>query len=102
MYAEIKKDLLLFLLEVGNDLKSMCRPKGPGGVWCDVDVIDLSYFGAAAPPKNNFLTHFGGLINLLITTSEGLQEVVQELINTLAAVADSMDGESDLAERNIT
>lgn len=31
--------------------------KGPGGVWCDVDVVEFSYFGApAATPKEEFYT----------------------------------------------
>lgn len=26
--------------------------QGPGGVWCDVDVVEFSYYGAPAPtPK---------------------------------------------------
>ena len=26
--------------------------QGPGGIWCDVDVVEFSYFGApAATPK---------------------------------------------------
>lgn len=31
--------------------------QGPGGVWCDVDVVEFSYFGApAATPKEEFYT----------------------------------------------
>lgn len=31
--------------------------QGPGGVWCDVDVVEFSYFGAPAPtPKEQLYT----------------------------------------------
>lgn len=31
--------------------------QGPGGVWCDVDVVEFSYFGApAAAPKEQLCT----------------------------------------------
>ncbi|CAN1810229.1 Protein NARROW LEAF 1 [Linum perenne] len=37
-----------------------CLPsalEGPGGVWCDVDVVEFSYFGAPAPtPKEQLYT----------------------------------------------
>lgn len=39
--------------------------QGPGGVWCDVDVVEFSYYGAPAPtPKVQLYTElvdgFGG------------------------------------------
>lgn len=31
--------------------------QGPGGVWCDVDVVEFSYYGAPAPtPKEQLYT----------------------------------------------
>lgn len=31
--------------------------QGPGGVWCDVDVVEFSYFGAPNPaPKEQLYT----------------------------------------------
>ena len=31
--------------------------QGPGGVWCDVDVVEFSYFGAPQPtPKEQLYT----------------------------------------------
>lgn len=31
--------------------------QGPGGVWCDVDVVEFSYYGAPAPtPKEELYT----------------------------------------------
>lgn len=31
--------------------------QGPGGVWCDVDVVEFSYYGApAATPKEQLYT----------------------------------------------
>lgn len=31
--------------------------QGPGGVWCDVDVVEFSYFGAPEPvPKEQHYT----------------------------------------------
>ncbi|KAF8408617.1 hypothetical protein HHK36_004680 [Tetracentron sinense] len=39
---------------------SQCLPsalEGPGGVWCDVDVVEFSYYGAPAPtPKEQLYT----------------------------------------------
>uniref|UniRef100_A0A6N2MJS9 Uncharacterized protein n=1 Tax=Salix viminalis TaxID=40686 RepID=A0A6N2MJS9_SALVM len=34
-----------------------CMGQGPGGVWCDVDVVEFSYYGApAATPKEQLYT----------------------------------------------
>ena len=34
-----------------------CMCQGPGGVWCDVDVVEFSYYGApAATPKEQLYT----------------------------------------------
>lgn len=34
------------------NLNGMLHVQGPGGVWCDVDVVEFSYFGAPEPtPK---------------------------------------------------
>lgn len=31
--------------------------QGPGGIWCDVDVVEFSYFGAPEPtPKEQLYT----------------------------------------------
>lgn len=31
--------------------------QGPGGVWCDVDVVEFSYYGSPAPtPKEQLYT----------------------------------------------
>ncbi|KAF2302767.1 hypothetical protein GH714_006804 [Hevea brasiliensis] len=39
---------------------AQCLPaalEGPGGVWCDVDVVEFSYYGAPAPtPKEQLYT----------------------------------------------
>lgn len=33
------------------------RLQGPGGIWCDVDVVEFSYFGAPEPtPKEQLYT----------------------------------------------
>ena len=40
-------------------LKCLCKilGQGPGGVWCDVDVVEFSYYGApAATPKEQLYT----------------------------------------------
>ena len=34
-----------------------CMGQGPGGVWCDVDVVEFSYYGVpAATPKEQLYT----------------------------------------------
>lgn len=44
-----------FYLLVVKGSKSLYQ--GPGGVWCDVDVVEFSYFGAPEPaPKEQLYT----------------------------------------------
>lgn len=48
-------ELLFFALEVEGPFQYLWQ--GPGGVWCDVDVVEFSYFGAPAPtPKEQLYT----------------------------------------------
>lgn len=36
---------------------SLISKQGPGGVWCDVDVVEFSYYGAPAQtPKEQLYT----------------------------------------------
>lgn len=36
---------------------AIVRLQGPGGIWCDVDVVEFSYFGAPEPtPKEQLYT----------------------------------------------
>lgn len=38
-------------------LKYVTYHQGPGGVWCEVDVVEFSYFGAPEPtPKEQLYT----------------------------------------------
>ncbi|KAI3466927.1 hypothetical protein Pfo_023590 [Paulownia fortunei] len=74
-----------------------CLPaalEGPGGVWCDVDVVEFSYYGApAATPKEQFYTElvdgFGGSDPSI---GSGSQVASQETYGTLGAIVKSRTG----------
>ncbi|GLT61455.1 hypothetical protein SLA2020_341600 [Shorea laevis] len=74
-----------------------CLPtalEGPGGVWCDVDVLEFSYFGAPEPtPKEQFYTDIvddlrGGDPYI----GSGSQVANQETYGTLGAIVKSQSG----------
>ncbi|GLT81083.1 hypothetical protein SLA2020_524880 [Shorea laevis] len=74
-----------------------CLPtalEGPGGVWCDVDVVEFSYFGAPEPtPKEQFYTDIvddlrGGNPHI----GSGSQVANQETFGTLGAIVKSQTG----------
>ncbi|KAM7269318.1 hypothetical protein ACFE04_024815 [Oxalis oulophora] len=74
-----------------------CLPtalEGPGGVWCDVDVVEFSYFGAPEPaPKEQLYTDIvddlrGGDLYL----GSGSQVASQETYGTLGAIVRSQTG----------
>ncbi|XP_051218934.2 protein NARROW LEAF 1 [Lolium perenne] len=70
---------------------NQCLPAilaGPGGVWCDVDVVEFSYYGAPAPtPKEQM---FSELVNKLCGSDEyigsGSQVASQDTFGTLGAI----------------
>ncbi|KAL8033926.1 hypothetical protein ABFS82_13G189600 [Erythranthe guttata] len=74
-----------------------CLPtalEGPGGVWCDVDVVEFSYYGAPAPtPKEQLYTElvdgFGGSDPCI---GSGSQVASQETYGTLGAIVKSRTG----------
>ncbi|XP_047163236.1 protein NARROW LEAF 1-like [Vigna umbellata] len=74
-----------------------CLPtalEGPGGVWCDVDVVEFSYFGAPEPvPKEQLYTEIvdklrGGDPYI----GSGSQVANQETYGTLGAIVKSQTG----------
>lgn len=74
-----------------------CLPtalEGPGGVWCDVDVLEFSYFGAPEPaPKEQLYTEIvddlrGGNPSI----GSGSQVASQETYGTLGAIVRSITG----------
>ncbi|WCJ37006.1 Trypsin family protein [Euphorbia peplus] len=74
-----------------------CLPnalEGPGGVWCDVDVVEFSYFGAPEPaPKEQLYTEIvddlrGGDLSI----GSGSQVASQETYGTLGAIVRSRIG----------
>ncbi|KAK6270343.1 PREDICTED: uncharacterized protein LOC18594586 [Theobroma cacao] len=74
-----------------------CLPtalEGPGGVWCDVDVVEFSYFGAPEPtPKEQLYTEIvddlrGGDPHI----GSGSQVANQETYGTLGAIVKSQTG----------
>ncbi|XVF18269.1 hypothetical protein REPUB_Repub11eG0006600 [Reevesia pubescens] len=74
-----------------------CLPaalEGPGGVWCDVDVVEFSYIGAPElTPKEQLYTEFvddlrGGNPHI----GSGSQVANQETYGTLGAIVKSQTG----------
>ncbi|KAM0002814.1 putative peptidase S1, PA clan [Helianthus debilis subsp. tardiflorus] len=74
-----------------------CLPsalEGPGGVWCDVDVVEFSYYGApAATPKEQL---YSELVDDLRGSGRcigsGSQVANQETYGTLGAIVKSRTG----------
>ncbi|CAN1221119.1 Protein NARROW LEAF 1 [Linum grandiflorum] len=74
-----------------------CLPsalEGPGGVWCDVDVVEFSYFGAPAPtPKEQLYSELvDGLRGGDPSIGSGSQVANQETYGTLGAIVKSRTG----------
>ncbi|KAG0448980.1 hypothetical protein HPP92_027572 [Vanilla planifolia] len=74
-----------------------CLPaalEGPGGVWCDVDVVEFSYYGAPAPtPKEQLYTELvDGLRGSYPCIGSGSQVASQETYGTLGAIVKSRTG----------
>ncbi|KAG6382408.1 hypothetical protein SASPL_157916 [Salvia splendens] len=96
-------DIPAILVFVGRKLHrewlnpAQCLPtalEGPGGVWCEVDVVEFSYYGApAATPKEQFYTElvdgFGGSDPCI---GSGSQVASQETYGTLGAIVRSRTG----------
>ncbi|XP_006652821.1 protein NARROW LEAF 1 isoform X1 [Oryza brachyantha] len=76
---------------------AQCLPailEGPGGVWCDVDVVEFSYYGAPAQtPKEQM---FSELVDMLCGSDEcigsGSQVASQETFGTLGAIVKRRTG----------
>ncbi|KAF5944906.1 hypothetical protein HYC85_018983 [Camellia sinensis] len=74
-----------------------CLPaalEGPGGIWCDVDVVEFSYYGApAATPKEQL---YNVLVDCLRGSDpyigSGSQVASQEKCGTLGAIVKSRTG----------
>ncbi|KAI5332295.1 hypothetical protein L3X38_022424 [Prunus dulcis] len=74
-----------------------CLPaalEGPGGVWCDVDVVEFSYYGSPAPtPKEQLYTELAdGLRGSDPCIGSGSQVASQETYGTLGAIVKSRTG----------
>ncbi|XP_044474171.1 protein NARROW LEAF 1-like [Mangifera indica] len=74
-----------------------CLPtalEGPGGVWCDVDVVEFSYFGAPEPtPTEQLYTEFvDDLRGGDPCIGSGSQVANQETYGTLGAIVKSRTG----------
>ncbi|KAA8523460.1 hypothetical protein F0562_009883 [Nyssa sinensis] len=74
-----------------------CLPtalEGPGGVWCDVDVVEFSYFGAPEPTTKEQL--YTEIVDDLRGTDpyigSGSQVASQETYGTLGAIVKSQTG----------
>ncbi|CAI9782230.1 unnamed protein product [Fraxinus pennsylvanica] len=76
---------------------AQCLPaalEGPGGVWCDIDVVEFSYYGApAATPKEQLYTELvDGLRGSDPCIGSGSQVASQETYGTLGAIVKSRTG----------
>ncbi|WJX44516.1 Protein NARROW LEAF 1, variant 2 [Trifolium repens] len=82
-------------LEVGNFGSS---GYGPGGVWCDVDVVEFSYYGAPAQtPKEQLYTELAdGLRGSDSCVGSGSQVASQETYGTLGAIVRSRTGSREV------
>ncbi|KAL5975737.1 Protein NARROW LEAF 1 [Asimina triloba] len=79
-----------------------CLPsalEGPGGIWCDVDVVEFSYFGAPAPtPKEQLYSELvdglrGSDPSIGSGSQKSTKEVAsQETYGTLGAIVKSRTG----------
>ncbi|XP_020102684.1 uncharacterized protein LOC109720180 isoform X2 [Ananas comosus] len=77
--------------------QSQCLPaalEGPGDVWCDVDVLEFSYYGAPAPtPKEQLYDELvDGLRGSDPCIGSGSQVASQETYGTLGAIVKSRTG----------
>ncbi|GJN40704.1 hypothetical protein PR202_gb29968 [Eleusine coracana subsp. coracana] len=68
--------------------------QGPGGVWCDVDVVEFSYYGAPAPtPKEQLYDELvDGLRGSDPIIGSGSQVASLETYGTLGAIVKSRTG----------
>ncbi|XP_042518782.1 protein NARROW LEAF 1-like [Macadamia integrifolia] len=78
-----------------------CLPSalmGPGGVWCDVDVVEFSYYGAPAQtPKEQLYTELvDGLRGSDPCIGSGSQVASQETCGTLGAIVRSRTGNREV------
>ncbi|KAG4908951.1 hypothetical protein JHK87_055067 [Glycine soja] len=78
-----------------------CLPaalEGPGGVWCDVDVVEFSYYGAPAQtPKEQLYTELAdGLRGSDSCVGSGSQVASQETYGTLGAIVRSRSGNREV------
>ncbi|WOL12268.1 hypothetical protein Cni_G21034 [Canna indica] len=76
---------------------NQCLPsalEGPGGVWCDVDVVEFSYYGAPTPtPKEQLYNELvDGLRGNDPCIGSGSQVASQETYGTLGALVKSRTG----------
>ncbi|KAJ3698533.1 hypothetical protein LUZ61_002238 [Rhynchospora tenuis] len=77
--------------------QSQCLPaalEGPGGVWCDVDVVEFSYYGvpAATPKEQLYDDLLDGLRGSDPSIGPGSQVASQETYGTLGAIVKRRTG----------
>ncbi|OMO70411.1 hypothetical protein CCACVL1_18934 [Corchorus capsularis] len=87
-FPESTLNLLVLILSIALNMM------GPGGVWCDVDVVEFSYYGApAATPKEQLYTELvDGLRGSDPIIGSGSQVASQETYGTLGAIVKSRTG----------
>lgn len=66
--------------------------EGPGGVWCDVDVVEFSHLGSQKQPEPVYTELVEGLQGRDSTIGSGSQVACYELYGTLGAIVRSRTG----------
>ncbi|CAH1433424.1 unnamed protein product [Lactuca virosa] len=71
-----------------------CALEGPGGVWCDVDVVEFSYYNVPeVTPKEQFCTELvDGLRGSFPCIGSGSQVANQSTYGTMGAIVKSRTG----------
>ncbi|CAI9090538.1 OLC1v1025338C3 [Oldenlandia corymbosa var. corymbosa] len=79
---------------VSSEASLVFLDQGPGGIWCVVDVVEFSYYGApAATPKEQLYTEIvDGLRGSDPLIGSGSQVASQETYGTLGAIVKSRTG----------
>jgi hypothetical protein len=70
--------------------------EGPGGVWCDVDVVEFSHLGQQKQPEPVYTELVEGLQGRDATIGSGSQVACYELYGTLGAIVRSNTGLSQV------
>ncbi|EHA8587244.1 protein NARROW LEAF 1 [Cocos nucifera] len=82
------------VFQMHHQLSLLFSEQGPGGIWCDVDVVEFSYCGAPPPaPKEQLYTELADeLRGADWCIGSGSQVACQQTCGTLGAIVKSQTG----------